>query len=188
MLLRDVLAEVYARLAERVPRPVVLDVGSGRGDNLGILLQVFSGAHLVALDVDLQSVSTLREKFKREWGQGVLSIVAGDAENLPFRGGAFGIIASLAVLHHLDSVGKALNEVERALSHGGVVVVVEWTPESRLNPHDPETLRRALREVREVIPKLFRIVDLRVYRDYYVVSAEKQSSQSVSTGSQLKEL
>lgn len=172
MLLRDTLTKVYSQLGE-TPRALVLDVGTGKGENLGILSRVYGGVHLIALDVDVPALGALRESFKRELERGQLSPVAGDAEKLPFREGVFGLVSALASLHHVDDIGRALEEAHRVLAPEGLLVVVEWTPESRLNPHGPSNARRVIEELKELLPRLFTLVDLRVYRDYLIVAARK---------------
>lgn len=61
---------------------------------------------------------------------------------LPDAGVTFAIMAN--VLHEVDSPQRALDEVQRILTHGGRVAVVEWSidypgggppPEHRLSPH-----------------------------------------------------
>lgn len=173
MLLRDVLIGVYSELKEELPRAVVLDIGTGEALNLSALAAVFSNAHLVALDVDPSALSPLRESFKREWERGQLSPVIGDAENLPFRENAFGLISALASMHHMNNIGKAIEEMHRALAPTGLLVITEWTPESRLNPHSPSVARRVLKVIEDALPKMLKLVDLRVYRDYLIVSARK---------------
>ncbi|MEM0334958.1 MAG: class I SAM-dependent methyltransferase [Thermofilum sp.] len=173
MLLRDVLVKVYSQLREELPVAVTLDIGTGKGENLSTLTAVYNSALIVTLDVDFSALSTLRESFKRELERGRLSPVAGDAEKLPFREGVFGLVSALASLHHVDDIGRALEEAHRVLAPEGLLVVVEWTPESRLNPHGPSNARRVIEELKELLPRLFTLVDLRVYRDYLIVAARK---------------
>ncbi|MCC6059848.1 MAG: class I SAM-dependent methyltransferase, partial [Thermofilum sp.] len=87
---------------------------------------------------------------------------------------SFELVASLAALHHVGEVERALGEARRVLREGGYLVVAEWTPGSRLSPHPPDTARRTLEDLRNALPRLLRLADLRVFRDYILVAARKE--------------
>jgi 2-polyprenyl-3-methyl-5-hydroxy-6-metoxy-1,4-benzoquinol methylase len=93
----------------------VLDVGSGRGANLGVL----SGycATVVASDISLRILGASREGHRRA------GFVAADVQSLPFKSGSFDVIVSTEVLEHVPDLSCAILESERILREGGYLVV-----------------------------------------------------------------
>ncbi len=87
---------------------VVLDLGSGTGDT------DFQGREVIGLDpvVEMLSLSD------------VPSRVVGIGEALPFRDASVQGVFSAFVLRNLTSVDDTLEEVNRVLSPGGVLVVI----------------------------------------------------------------
>lgn len=173
MLLREHLFRLYRSIGEQHHVRRALDVGTGAGENLRALTSAIPEAVVCAVDIDLGSLRGVSAPLP-QGVQARLELVLADARMLPFRGGSFDLVASLATLHHLDDVEGALREARRVLREGGYLVVSEWTPGSRLSPHPPETARRTLEEVKRALPRLFRLTDLRVFRDYVLVAGRRE--------------
>lgn len=53
-------------------------------------------------------------------------VVAGDAENLPFRSGTFDVAFSASSLHFWPQPLRGLEEIRRVLRRGGQVVITDW--------------------------------------------------------------
>jgi SAM-dependent methyltransferase len=107
-------------LSHAKPRVVVLDIGAGTG--------TFSftargeGRVLVAADI---SPIALRIARKRADAAGVqLSLVCADAERLPFRDGAVGLVTSAGALYCFD-LPALTAEVRRILRPDGAWVIVD---------------------------------------------------------------
>jgi len=112
---RTVLAAILRRLRPRSPLGPVLDLGAGPATNAALLRGL--GAPIVALDIARDAVlHGLRTGYARG--------VAGDATALPFADEAFGFVAALDVVEHLDDDAEALGEVRRVLKPGGVLLMV----------------------------------------------------------------
>jgi SAM-dependent methyltransferase/uncharacterized protein YbaR (Trm112 family) len=91
--------------APLVPGPT-LEIGSGKGALQGV------GDDYTACDY---SLTALRTYVSPEYGR-----VCASAERLPFAGGTFGFVFSVATLEHVPDAGRAFAEIERVLAPGGV--------------------------------------------------------------------
>lgn len=103
---------------------LVLDVGTGSGRHSARAAQL--GAQVIAVDLG-QAIDIARRNLPDE----VLTVQA-DAERLPFERGAFDLVMSIGVLHHLPDTERALAAVSRHARPGGTVhVYLYWQPERR---------------------------------------------------------
>jgi SAM-dependent methyltransferase len=105
----------------------VLDLGAGTGRYSRYFLE--SGASsVVAADV---SAGMLMVLDRRRGKEQALFTVRCDATNLPFKDSAFDAVAFIATLHHVpekEERKRALMEVGRVTSEGGVVLITVWAP------------------------------------------------------------
>jgi SAM-dependent methyltransferase len=104
-----------------------LDVGCGEG----LLTQELKPivAQAIGIDVDPPSIAAARARDP----DGELEFLLGDFVSHPFEPRSFDLIASVAVLHHLDAT-TALTRMTMLLRPGGTLVVVGLA-RSRM-PHD----------------------------------------------------
>jgi len=120
--MRGVLAEQIA------PRPGtrVLDLGCGTGTFAIMLARARPEAEVVGIDPDPDIVRMAERKAARS-AAGLVLRVAG-AEALPFDQGAFDIVVSTLVFHHLPPAVKraALREALRVLRPGGRVLILDF--------------------------------------------------------------
>jgi ubiquinone/menaquinone biosynthesis C-methylase UbiE len=105
-LLRDNLAAKH-----------VLDVCVGSGMDAELLAR--HGANVVGLDISLGALGRAKQRARR-YGLKYL-LVAGDAEQLPFRSDTFDYAFVHDGLHHLDDPHQALSEMAR-VSRSGVAL------------------------------------------------------------------
>jgi len=172
---KEELAKIYSSLSEEAPEKRALDVGTGMGVNLGVLLRALPREFKVySVDVDPRSLSSAEKMYYAEVEAGRLTLVEAPAEKLPFEDGFFGLVAEVTVLHHVGDRGAALVEAHRVLAPGGFLVVMDWTPESSLNPHSPLIMEESMREVLEKFKEIFYVEDVRIYRDYYIVVGSRR--------------
>ena len=93
----------------------VLDLGCGSGVFSAILAK--AGGDVTA--VDITEVGVRLARATAEANRLAVKVVRMDAENLPFRAGAFDYVFSWGVLHHTSDMSRAVNEAGRVLKSGG---------------------------------------------------------------------
>jgi SAM-dependent methyltransferase len=111
------------RLAELVPGPLVLDLGTGPGESSLEALRVAPGRR--AFGVDLSAAMVRRAAARAATAGARLELLRADAQRLPVRGGALDGVTGHSVLYLLPDPAAALDEVVRALRPGGRVAFLE---------------------------------------------------------------
>lgn len=95
----------------------MLDVGCGEGMLTRQLAHLVP--HVVGIDHDAASLDLAR----RQDPAGTIGLIRGDFLAHPFAAGAFDMITSVAVLHHVDA-HDALDRMSQLLAAGGVLAIV----------------------------------------------------------------
>jgi SAM-dependent methyltransferase len=93
----------------------VLEVGFGAGTDHSRLAR--RGARLFGVDITPQNFVETARRFEID-GQ-CARLAGADAEALPFPDGAFGLVYSFGVVHHIPDIDRALVEIARVLAPGG---------------------------------------------------------------------
>jgi SAM-dependent methyltransferase len=101
-----------------VRRQTILEVCCGSGLMTEVLAR--RGARVTGTDVSLQALERARERARR-YGFAA-RFQAADAEALPFRDGAFDIVAVHDGLHHLDAPEQAIREMARVARRGVLIL------------------------------------------------------------------
>jgi SAM-dependent methyltransferase len=128
--------EGEAILLEEVPRDAtrVLDLGSGDGRLLGLLLLARPNARGVALDFSPAMLERLRQRFGQDSG---VEVVDHDLERSLPPLGTFDVVASSFAIHHLPHPRKEAlyREVWGVLQPGGVFLNLEHvaSPSARIH-------------------------------------------------------
>lgn len=104
----------------------VLDVGCGQG--IDVTNYALSGANVTGVDLTPRHVELAR-LHTQALGLDV-TIVQGDAEQLPFEDDTFDRVSSNGVLHHTPDLDAALREVRRVLRPGGQARIVVYNKSS----------------------------------------------------------
>ncbi len=157
---RDLLTDLYMRRAENN----VLEVGTGFGANLSLLVEVFPDSTIVTVDPELSAASRAPES---------VHFVQARAERLPFREGSFDLVSTVTTMHHLTDIQKALEEFRRVLRCTGRLVIMDWTPDSRYNPHGREAVARSMEEVLSSVDHYVQVIHIEEQEDFYVVCGAK---------------
>ncbi len=121
------VAATRVRVLERA-RPVagkVLDVGTGPG-RLAILLAK-EGAQITTLEFEGEEIEVARRNAAEEGVLDRIRFLRGDAARLPFPFGAFDVVASANLIHHMMEPDLAVREMVRVCRPGGRVVVADLT-------------------------------------------------------------
>lgn len=115
---RRVQDRVVALLDEAAPGARrVLDVGAGTGALLARLRADRPGLAAAAVDLAPGMAALARDRL------GAAAVSAGDAEALPFHGGAFDLVVSTSALQWLPRLEPALAEARRVLAPGGALAL-----------------------------------------------------------------
>jgi len=97
----------------------VLDVGTGSGNFLLVLKDIFPTAKITGVDPNNESLNSAAQifddvRFKRM-----------SAERLDFPDHSFDVVSISMALHHLTAVDLALNEMKRVVKPGGWIIINE---------------------------------------------------------------
>lgn len=123
------------RIAPRDVASPILDIGGGSS---GMLAMLYPDSRVVTLDID---ATTIRRGDAASGSGSASHATVGDACRLPFPNDAFGLVALLDVIEHIEDHTAAILEARRVLRPGGVLLVT--TPKitwhyprcSPLRPH-----------------------------------------------------
>lgn len=96
-----------------------LDIGAGKGSMTGFLLKYTE--KVTCLDKEEKELAILKKRIETERDR--VSLVIGNAKNLPFKGRSFDLIFSNCVLEHIKEDKKVLAEIARCLKSGGSLVM-----------------------------------------------------------------
>lgn len=109
-----------------------LEVGCGNGVVTKYLAQKY-GSQVTGIDIDPQQIELARKD-----ADAIASIryYEADATSLPFKDGAFDIVLSLGVLHHIENWLEALKEIKRVLKHGGYFLYADIIYPERITSMD----------------------------------------------------
>ncbi|MGW1052380.1 SAM-dependent methyltransferase [Streptomyces sp. NPDC002521] len=120
------------------PAATVLDLGSGYGGSARALAERF-GCRVVALDLSEGHNRRHREANARQGLDGLIEVVTGSLNDLPYAAEDFDVVWSLEVLCHVTDRDRALAEAVRVLKPGGALVfsdimAAEETPAQAVRP------------------------------------------------------
>jgi ubiquinone/menaquinone biosynthesis C-methylase UbiE len=98
----------------------VLEIGVGLGADHQLWAQ--SGARLFGIDLTPRAIEHTARRF--DWLGLSSTLQCGDAERLDFDDASFEIVYSWGVLHHSPDTPRAIKEVHRVLTPGGVAKIM----------------------------------------------------------------
>ncbi len=100
----------------------ILDIGTGTGDFIKILIESFKDYNsVIGIDIKEDSLEDARKKFKKD----NIKFEIGRAEDLQYKNESFDTVSTSNVLHHLKNVSAAVNEIFRVLKKDGLFIVNE---------------------------------------------------------------
>jgi len=126
----------------------VLDVGCGRGGTLAVVNQFFRPAFKVGVDLSSAAIASCRAAHRLP----NTCFLEGDAEQLPFRDGAFDVVLNVESSHSYPDIVSFYTEVKRVLAPGGHFLYTDVFAPERFGAHEGE-LRRlgfALEQERDI--------------------------------------
>src|SRR5206468_11916264 len=134
----------------------VLEIGCGSGRCTVALAQ--RGYLVHAMDSVAGMVDSTRERVGQAGVKSSVSIGLGDAHNLAFTDGTFGLVLAIGVMPYLHSPQKALSEMARVLKPGGFLLFTagnRWRLKRILDPWF-SPLTQPARKVVKAILRRFR--------------------------------
>lgn len=106
------------------PDQRVLDVGSGSAYLARLIARGFPGSRITCLDADPAMLEVAERLVAADALESRVSMVAGDAYELPFDDGTFDLTTSHLLMCILNDPGRALREQMRVTRPGGTVSCV----------------------------------------------------------------
>lgn len=104
----------------------ILDVGSGSGNSVIPVLDLYPDAFVVATDISPQLLLILRDFLESKPAyQGRYGLVCMDANNDRFRHGTFDLAVGAAILHHIVDPRRVLRVCANALRPCGKALFIE---------------------------------------------------------------
>jgi len=112
----------YETVAKFVkPGETVLDAGCGEGVLSWYLAE--RGAKVTAMDISKPNIENARDFLEKKGVLDRITVMLGDAENLPFPDASFDWVVSSHVLEHLPDFDKGLAEIRRVAKKRAIVAL-----------------------------------------------------------------
>ncbi|MGJ8548620.1 bifunctional demethylmenaquinone methyltransferase/2-methoxy-6-polyprenyl-1,4-benzoquinol methylase UbiE [Winogradskyella wichelsiae] len=102
----------------------ILDIATGTGD-LAISLTATSAEEIIGLDISDGMLEVGRKKIASKNLDGIISMVIGDSEDLPFEDHTFDAITVAFGVRNFEHLEKGLAEILRVLKPNGIFVILE---------------------------------------------------------------
>ena len=102
----------------------ILDIATGTGD-LAISLTATNAKKIIGLDISDGMLEVGRRKIQSKKLDGIISMVIGDSEDLPFDDNTFDAITVAFGVRNFENLEKGLAEILRVLKPNGVFVILE---------------------------------------------------------------
>ena len=115
--------KVVKLVADKKPNNI-LDIATGTGD-LAISLTSTDAEEIIGLDISDGMLEVGRQKIKTKKLDGVISMVIGDSEDLPFEENTFDAITVAFGVRNFENLEKGLAEILRVLKPNGIFVILE---------------------------------------------------------------
>ena len=104
----------------------VLDVATGTGD-LAITVHKGTGAKVVGFDLSQQMLNVGIDKIKKLNLDGEISMIKGDAENMPFESNKFDAVTVAFGVRNFENLEKGLAELRRVVKENKSVYILEFS-------------------------------------------------------------
>ncbi|MFA6954699.1 MAG: class I SAM-dependent methyltransferase [Thermoanaerobaculia bacterium] len=105
--------------------PRILDLGSGGGNTVLPLLELYPEAQVIASDLSLPLLGALRSALIERYPTRSVPLLQQNAERLLFADRQFDLVVGGAILHHLRAPQRTLAECARILRPDGVALFFE---------------------------------------------------------------
>ncbi len=115
--------KVVKLVANKNPKNI-LDIATGTGD-LAISLTSTDATEIIGLDISDGMLEVGRQKITSKNLDGIISMIIGDSEDLPFKDNTFDAITVAFGVRNFEHLEKGLAEILRVLKPHGIFVILE---------------------------------------------------------------
>jgi SAM-dependent methyltransferase len=136
----------------------VLDVGTSTGTNLRLLREL-GFQHVTGLDFSDEAIRYCEQK-------GFGPVQKGDICAIPFADGTFDLVLATDIVEHVDDDARAMKEIARVLSPGGIALLTVPAFQSLWGRQD-EVSQHKRRYGRSTFAGLVTRASLRIIKCYY---------------------
>ncbi len=123
----------------------ILDMGTGTGDFIKVLKNVFPKAEITGIDPLEESLKEAKKNYPDVHFEKM------SGEKLAFENGQFDVASISMALHHLPDIQAAFGEMKRVLKPGGWIIVNELVSDG-LNP--AQEVHKMLHHFRSTIDRM----------------------------------
>ena len=113
-------------ISETHKNPRILDVATGTGD-LAIAAMRLDPIHITGIDISQKMLETGREKIRKRGLSGMIDLISGDSENLPFSNDSFDVVMVAFGVRNFSDRLAGLSEMNRVLNKKGMAMVLEFS-------------------------------------------------------------
>lgn len=99
----------------------ILEIGCGNGIGTRFIDEYFKPSEFIATEYDESLVEIAQSKNKGS----KVRFEAGNAADMRFADGDFDAVMGLSVIHHIPNWEEALDEIQRVLKPGGLLIIKE---------------------------------------------------------------
>lgn len=108
----------------------ILEIGCGNGVGTQLIQKFFKPSEFIATEYDASLVEIAQMKAK---GSKVI-VEAGDATQLRFADNEFDAVIGLSVIHHIPNWKDCVDELQRVIKPGGLLIIKELSIETFETP------------------------------------------------------
>jgi len=163
MLLKDVLKDLVTKLGEEESLDKVLVVATGSPEVIHFLLETLPEETYVIITRG-QGFSMLGYSSRAE------RLIYGYP--FPFRNEAFSVIICFAWDTSIYRDSFPFSDVCKLARRNGYIICGTWTPGSFIGSKNSELYAKQLEDIRKNLPERFSCVDVRITREYILVTCK----------------
>ncbi|MFN5371371.1 MAG: bifunctional demethylmenaquinone methyltransferase/2-methoxy-6-polyprenyl-1,4-benzoquinol methylase UbiE [Bacteroidia bacterium] len=117
--------KMVAKLRKDQPASI-LDIATGTAD-VAISLRKLNPEKIIGLDLSEKMLEVGREKISKRKLSGLIQLVKGDSEQLPYADNTFDAVTVAFGVRNFENLLRGLQEMHRVVKPGGKVVILEFS-------------------------------------------------------------
>ncbi len=148
----------------------VLDVGTGNGKFIEVLIESFPKAKITGVDPDDNSLKEAGTNYPE------VSFQKMNAEELLFDNNSFDVVSLSMALHHLHKVKKGLKEIKRVVKPNGWIIINELFSD---NLNEAQEVQKMYHHFRSRIDRLNGVSHRETFRKEEILQIIRQAGISI---------